>query len=161
MKKQTMAFAGGVLALGLLLGAPAAAMAAGGPYAPIPGGDSQTVSPGTTVTLTTAGWLPSEVITITYPDSFTLAASTNIIANGSGVASISFTGSTTGTFPVVFNGAFSGSITLNVTVTPSIAFTGVADPTPYLWLGGGLALAGIAAVVTAVAVRRQRASISA
>lgn len=52
-----------------------------------------------------------------------------------------------------------GLLTASVTVTAieSTAYTGVSDPTPYIWLGGGLAVLGIAAVITAVAVRRQHA----
>lgn len=47
----------------------------GEPIGPIPPGpgETTTVAPGATVTLTTAGWLPGEIITISYPDSFTLA----------------------------------------------------------------------------------------
>lgn len=155
MKKKATALAGVGLAVGLLLGAPAAAMAE--PYAPIAGETTQVVAPGTTVTLTTAGWLPSEAITITYPDSFTLAATTVVTASGSGTASASFsTGSAPGSFSVVFSGV-SGTVTFNVIVDPALAYTGVSDPGPFIWLGGGLAVLGAAAVVTVIAVRRQNA----
>jgi len=158
MLKKTSIIAGAALALGLALGAPAAAMAATDPYAPVPGEQTQSVAPGATVTLTTAGWLPGEIITITYPDSFTLAASTTTTASGSGTSAVSFaTGSSSGTFSVVFTGATSGSVSFSITVDPALAYTGTPDPTPYLWLGGGLAVLGAAAIVTVVAVRRQNA----
>jgi hypothetical protein len=154
MKKSTI-LASTIIALGLALGAPAAAMAA--PYAPIPGETTQSVAPGAPVTLTTAGWLPGELITVTYPDSFTLAASTAIVASGSGTASLSFssTGSAAGSFSIAFVGAVSGTVSFAITVDPALAYTGTSDPTPYLWLGGGLAVLGAAAVVTVIAVRRQ------
>jgi len=154
MKKKTPIIAGAALALGLALGAPAAAMA--DPYAPIASEQNQVVAPGI-VTLTTAGWNPGEVITVTYPDSFSLAATTTTTASGSGTSTLSFATSTTaGTYTIVFTG-ISGSVTFNITVDPSLAYTGTADPAPYLWLGGGLAVLGAAAVVTVIAVRRQNA----
>ena len=160
MLKKASIIAGAALALGLALGAPAAAMA--DPYAPVPGEQTQSVAPGATVTLTTAGWLPGELITITYPDSFTLAASTTTTASGSGTSAVSFaTGSSSGTFSVVFTGATSGTVSFSVTVDPALAYTGTPDPTPCLWLGGGLAVLGAAAIVTVVAVRRQNAKESA
>jgi len=149
--------AAAVAAVALTLGAPAAAMA--DPYAPVPGQGNQSVAPGATITLTTAGWQPSEAVTITYPDSFTLAASTVVAANGSGVASVNFASSSAaGTYSVVFTGATSGTITLSVTVDPALAYTGSADPAPYLWLGGGALALGIAAIVTVAVVRRERAA---
>lgn len=58
------------------------------------------------MTLTTAGWLSAELVTITYPDSFTLAASTVVTASGSGVASANFnTSSAAGSYSIVFTGA--------------------------------------------------------
>lgn len=156
MKKKAPIIIGVAAALGLILGAPAAAMA--DPYAPVPGETTQSVAPGATVTLTTAGWLPGESITITYPDSFTLAASTVVTASGSGTAAASFsTGSASGSFSVVFTGATSGAVSFAITVDPALAYTGVSDPAPYVWLGGGLAVLGAAAVVTVIAVRRQNA----
>lgn len=155
MKKKTTVLAAAALALGLAIGAPAAAMA--DPYAPVPGEGSQTVAPGGIVTLTTAGWVPGELVTITYPDSFTLAASTAVNANGSGVASANFkSNSAAGTYSIVFTGATSGTITLSITVDPALAYTGSVDPTPYLWLAGGALALGVAAIVTVAVVRRER-----
>lgn len=150
--------AAAVAAVALTLGAPAAAMA--DPYAPVPGQGNQSVAPGGTVTLTTAGWTPGETVTITYPDSFTLAATTTRLANPSGVVTVNFnSASAAGTFSVVFTSpSFPAGITLSVTVDPALAYTGSADPAPYLWLGGGALALGIAAIVTVAVVRRERAA---
>jgi len=154
MKKASI-FAGVALAFGLVVGAPAAAMAAGG-YAPIPDSSNYTSAPGSTVTVSSSGWDPTETVVVTYPDSFTLAASTAPLTPVGGVVSVNLKPSTTGTFQVVFNGSISGQVTANVTVAATLPFTGTQDPAPYLWIGGGALALGIAAVVTVVAVRRER-----
>jgi len=155
MKKKIGVIGAAALALGLTLGAPAASMAAG--YAPIPDvPTSQAAAPGGTITLSTSNWAPGEDVTITYPDSFTLAGSIVKTASGAGVVTATASGSSAGTFTVSFVGATSGTVNFSVTIDPALAYTGSADPTPYLWLGGGALALGIAAIVTVAVVRRER-----
>lgn len=155
MKKKFGVIAAAAVALGLTIGAPAASMAA--TYDPVPDvPTSQAAAPGSAVLLQVSGFAPNEVVTITYPDSLTLAGTLVKNASGAGVVSVTATGNTAGTFSVVFTGATSGAVTLSVTIDPALAYTGSADPTPYLWLGGGALALGIAAIVTVAVVRRER-----
>jgi len=155
MKKKFGVIAAAAVALGLTIGAPAASMAAG--YAPVPDvPTNQSAAPGAGVVLTTSNWAPGESVTITFPDSLSLAGTINKTASGAGVVSATATGTTAGTFSVVFTGATSGTVTFSVTIDPALAYTGSTDMTPYLWLGGGALALGIAAIVTVAVVRRER-----
>jgi len=154
MKKKFGVIAAAAVALGLTIGAPAASMAA--TYDPVPDvPTTQAAAPGASVFLSTSGWAPGESVTITAPDSLTLAASIVKTASGAGVVTATVSGTTAGTFAVTFS---NGTTTLNfsVTIDPALAYTGSADPTPYLWLGGGALALGIAAIVTVAVVRRER-----
>lgn len=157
MKKKIGIIAAATAAVALALGAPAAASAVG--YTPVPDVPTQqSVAPGGSFTLITSNWAPGELVTITYPDSMTLAGTLVKNASGAGVVSAVGSGTSAGTFSVVFTGATSGAVTFSVTVDPALAYTGSADPAPYLWLGGGALALGIAAIVTVAVVRRERAA---
>lgn len=165
MKKPISALAGVALALGLAVAAPVAAMAAG--YAPIPEPGTSTTpvaAPGAPVTLSTVGWDPLETVkVISEDDAVTLAATTlasGLSPSSAGALAIGVKSTVTGSHKVTFIGSTTGSVSFTLTIDPSLAYTGVADPTPYIWLASGLVLAGAAAAFTAVAVRRQRAKVS-
>ncbi|MBO9578329.1 MAG: hypothetical protein J7480_06115 [Microbacteriaceae bacterium] len=154
MMKKLSVLAGTALAVGLALGAPAAATA--DPYAPTPGGGTASVAPGSPVTFTVAGFLPNESVVISAPDAVSLAASINKTASGTGTVTFTASSAAAGTYSITITGASSGAVTYQLVVDPALAYTGSFDATPYLWMAGGIVALGAGAVITAAAVRRQR-----
>jgi len=157
-----------VLAAGAIviasLAAPLAANAADAPYgAPVNNGDTVTTGAGEPIAIAVnvPGFINGVDATVTVdgPGSATITpivTSVGIAHVASGVATFSVTPSVVGVYhATVAQGVQSVSVT--ITATSGLPSTGVNDPTPTIWIAGGLVAVGIALIVTFVAVRRQNA----
>ncbi|GAA1962122.1 hypothetical protein [Agromyces allii] len=147
-----------------LIGAPAAAQAAGG--AGYTGqGTNVTLTVGEVGTITFSGLPPNTPSTATAPDAVTLAvlkaATASRATDASGSVSFQVSSNTPGTYTIT-DTAGDWVATGTLTVVPAdsasggIATTGYDAPVLWIWIGAGALLLGVALVVVMTTVRRAR-----
>ncbi len=160
--------AAGAIVVAALFAAPAAANAADPGYgAPVDSGASVTTPAGTPigVAVNVPGFTGSTAdVTVDGPGAATITpivTSTGTANVRSSVAYFSISPSVAGDYTATISSGGTTLATVTVTATSTLASTGVNDPTPTIWLAGGLVAVGIALIVTFVAVRRQNAKLKA
>ncbi|MET4157291.1 hypothetical protein [Agromyces sp. PvR057] len=148
-----------------LIGAPAAAQAAGG--AGYTGqGTNVTLTVGEVGTMTFSGLPPNTPSTATAPDAVTLAvlkaATASRPTDASGTVSFQVSSNTPGTYTITDTAGdwvATGTLTVvpaDTASTGGIATTGYDAPVLWIWIGGGALLLGAALVVVMMTVRRAR-----